>query len=121
MPNLWQIKMAAAERKDDDMEMTRFLGRGIIEVRVPQEESLAGKSDGREEILFIPGAPSTPIPTPHYEALLKENEKLKEENDNLKRKLEENDEDKKKLKEENDNLKRKLKEKQDDSRNIQAI
>ncbi len=87
--------MAAAE--DDDMEMTPVLGRGIIEVRVPQEESLAGKSDDREEISFIPGAMSTPIPTPRYEALLKENEKLKEENDNLKRKLEENDEDKKKL------------------------
>ena len=111
--------MAAAD--DDDMEMTRVLGRGIIEVRVPQEESLAGKSDDREEIFFIPGATSTPIPTPRYEALLKESEKLKEENDNLKRKLEENDEDKKKLKEENDNLKRKFKEKQDDSRNIQAI
>ncbi len=79
--------MAAAERKDDDMEMTQVLGQGIIEVRVPQEESLAGKSDDREEISFIPGATSTPIPTPRYEALLKENEKLKEENDNLKRKL----------------------------------
>ena len=79
--------MAAAERKDDDMEMTRVLGQGIIEVRVLQEESLAGKSDDREEISFIPGATSTPIPTPRYEALLKENEKLKEENDNLKRKL----------------------------------
>jgi cell division protein FtsB len=74
MPDLWQIKMAVAEQKDDDMEITLVRGRGIIEVRVPQEESLAGESDDREE---------------RYEALLNENEKLKEEISSLNEKLEE--------------------------------
>ena len=105
--------MAAAEKKDDTMEITRTLGRGIIEVHtVRNEETDTGDRDQQEISSFNPGATSTPAPSRF--SLKTEIEKLKEENTSLRRKLKENDEDKKKMKEEMKLLKEKLKENEDE-------
>ena len=90
------VKMAAAKNKNDDMELTRVIGRGILEARA-QEENVTGQRNDIQEIstfipgatstptpTFIPGATSTLIPTPRF-SLLREMEKLKEENEKLKK------------------------------------
>ena len=57
------FKMAAAKNKNDDMELTRIRGRGILEARA-QEENVTGERNDIQEIsTFIPGAMSTPTPT----------------------------------------------------------
>ncbi len=49
-----------AERKDDDMEMSRAVGRGIIEVHTGPNETATGDRDQQEISTLIPGATSTP-------------------------------------------------------------
>ena len=78
------VKMAAAKNKNDDMELARVIGRGILEARA-QEENVTGQRNDIQEIsTFIPGATSTLITTPRFK-LLREMEKLKEENEKLKK------------------------------------
>ena len=95
-----------AERKDDDMEMSRAVGRGIIEVHTGPNETATGDRDQQEISTLIPGATSTPATA--RSSLITEMQKLQEENEKLERKLKENDEDKKKMKEEIKSLKEKI-------------